>query len=411
MQNRKFDIAVIGGGASGMTAAITAARAGCRVVVLEAGPRVGRKLLATGNGRCNLSHAGFTLANYHGSHPHFAASALERFDEASTLAWWRDLGLEIVTDDRDRYYPASLQAQAVLDLLRLGLDEAGATVVTDARVTGLTHDGLTFRLHCGSAIYAASAVIMAAGGQASPKLGGCRDGCDLMKTLGHAVVVARPGIVQLECRMETLAAAAGLKRQALVSFYNKEGKRLVQGQGELLLTKYGLSGPAALEPSAAVVRALEAGPVTARINFFPEKSAQALTDAFAARLKAHPDRTGDQFFLGLLPRMLGHCALRACGLDGRQPLTAKQARHLARILAAWPLTVTGPRGFDNAQVTLGGLDCADFDPKSLASWIVPGLFACGEVLDVDGDCGGYNLQWAWSSGRLAGQSAAAWVCQ
>lgn len=411
MQKQTYDIAVVGGGASGMTAALTAAEAGCRVAVLEAGPRVGRKLLATGNGRCNLSHAGFALSNYHGSHPYFAAPALQRYDEASTLAWWKNLGLEIVTDERNRYYPASLQAQAVLDLLRLGLEETGVTAMTNARVTALTHDGLHFCLQCGSDVYEARAVIMAAGGQASPKLGGCRDGYVLMKKLGHKLVATRPGIVQLECHMETLAAAAGLKRQVVLSFYNKEGKRVAQGQGELLLTKYGLSGPAALEASPAVVRALEQGPVTARVNFFSDIAGQALADDFSCRLQAHPNRTGQQFFLGLLPRMLGHCALKACRMDGRRPLTAKEVRRLARQLSAWPLTVTGPHGFDAAQVTLGGLDCADFDPQTLASWLLPGLFACGEVLDIDGDCGGYNLQWAWSSGRLAGESAAGWIKQ
>lgn len=409
MREKVCGIAVIGGGASGMMAALAAAHAGADVTVLEAGSRVGRKLLATGNGRCNLSHRGFSAANYHGTHPRFVADALRCFNETDTLRFWHALGLETVVDGRERYYPGSLQSQAVLDLLRLSLEEAGVAVVTEARVTAVSHDGECFIISCGSRRFRARAVIMAAGGEASPSLGGCRDGYVLLERLGHTMIPTCPGIVQLECGMERLVAAAGLKRDVRLSFTRRDGSIAVSGEGELLLTKYGLSGPAVLEPSAAVVRALHEGPVTARINFFPEVQREALADAFAERRQAHPARTAEQFFIGLLPRMLGVCALKACRVEPRQPVSVKAVRALALLLSDWQVPVQRAHGLESAQVTLGGADTADFDPQTLASWIVPGLFACGEVLDVDGDCGGYNLQWAWSSGHLAGESAASWI--
>lgn len=403
---KQHTLAVIGGGASGMAAAIEAAHQGVQVRLYESQSRLGRKLLATGNGRCNFSHQGFSDSNYHGQHPHFVHDALQRFNEADTLAFFEGLGLAVTVDGRSRYYPASLQAAAVLDVLRMALDEAGVQVLTDTRITALQpqpEGGFRLRWKGGSA--AADAVIVATGGEAAPKLGGSCDGYKLLMQLGHSLVETAPGIVQLVGDASSLKAANGLKREVRLTIRGN-GKRLVQDEGELLITSYGLSGPPVLQCAGHAVRALARGDkVQAEIDFFPEQDLGALTEAFLTRHAALPQRRAAAFFVGLLPRLLAQCALKACGIKPETALDKQKLRALAQQLHAWRLPISGPRSFAEAQVTLGGIDTADFDSQTMQSWMVPGLYACGEVLDIDGDCGGYNLQWAWSSGRLAAVSA------
>lgn len=399
-------LAIVGGGASGMAAALEAAKR-VDVVLYESHTRLGRKLLATGNGRCNFSHKGFNDANYHGNHPHFVHDALSRHDEADTLAFFQALGLEATVDNRNRYYPASLQGSAVLDILRLSLDEAGVEVRCDTRITAIhpTKDGRFSLLHKAGKDRA-DAVIVAAGGEAAPKLGGTRDGYKLLGAFGHSMIETAPGIVQLNADISELKAANGLKRDVTIAIQS-ENKTIVRDSGELLITNYGLSGPPVLQCAGHAVRALNKGKkVKAVLNFFPEEDYEHLLEYFCERLALHPLRSADTFFVGLLPRLLAQCALKAVGLKPQQPLNDQALAHLARKLNAWQVPIIGPRTFSEAQVTLGGIDTADFDPTTMASWMVPGLYACGEVLDIDGDCGGYNLQWAWSSGRLAGESAA-----
>lgn len=399
-------LAIVGGGASGMAAALAASDQGVRVQLYESQNRLGRKLLATGNGRCNFSHKGFTVNNYHGSHPHFVREALSRFDEEDTLAFFESLGLAWTVDARARYYPQSLQAAAVLDVLRLSLDEAGVQVYTDTRITALrpkASGGFQLQWKGGSAH--ADAVIIACGGEAAPKLGGTRDGYKLLAALGHSLIATAPGIVQLEADITSLKAANGLKREAGVTIL-ADGRAIAEDKGELLITNYGLSGPPVLQCAGHAVRALAAGhKIVASVNLFPEYDLPALEELLLTRHAALPERRAAAFFVGLLPRLFAQCALKACGLKQDAALDAAALHRLAQRLHDWRLPVHGSRGFADAQVTLGGIDTADFDSATLQSWMVPGLYACGEVLDIDGDCGGYNLQWAWSSGRLAGESA------
>lgn len=404
--NKRPRLAIVGGGASGMAAALEAAHR-VDVVLYEGHSRLGRKLLATGNGRCNFSHQGFTDANYHGTHPHFVHDALARYDEADTLAFFHGLGLESTVDNRARYYPASLQGAAVLDILRLSLAEAGVDVRCETRITAIhsTKDG-RFSLVHKAGKDRADAVIIATGGEAAPKLGGTRDGYQLLGAFGHTLIETAPGIVQLNADISSLKAANGLKRDCEIAI-QQENKTIVRDYGELLITNYGISGPPVLQCAGHAVRALAKGKkVQAVINFFPNKDYKHMLELFCDRLAAHPTRSAEAFFVGLLPRLLAQCALKAVGIKPQSTLDDKALERLANKLCAWRVNILGPRTFSDAQVTLGGIDTADFDPQTMASWMVPGLYACGEVLDIDGDCGGYNLQWAWSSGRLAGASAA-----
>lgn len=403
-------VIVIGGGASGMMAALTASEAGVEVTLLEAQNRLGRKLLATGNGRCNFSHRGFTPSNYHGRQPRFVRDALASFDEAQTVAFFEAIGVATTTDERQRYYPESLQAQAVLDVLRLRLDEMGVRVCTNTRVSNLRQDKAgVWHLATNQGEYKAAAVVVATGGETQPKLGGCRDGYKLLESLGHTKVPTRPAIVQLECDIAPLAAAVGLKRDMLVRV-EAQGKVVAQDVGEVLVTKYGLSGPPILQCAGAAVRAMDKkSAVRIRLSLFPDEDTASLEARLLARHESHPNRDAEAFFVGLLPRMFAVCALKACAIRAHDALGKKSIHALAALLTDWPLCVSGSRGFAEAQVTQGGIDTGDFCEDTMGSWLASGLYACGEVLDIDGDCGGYNLQWAWSSGHMAGENAALYI--
>ena len=254
--SQKKTLAIIGGGAAGMAAAIEASGQGVHVVLYESQSRLGRKLLATGNGRCNFSHCGFRDSNYHGCHPHFVHDALARFDEADTLAFFEALGLAWTVDARARYYPESLQASAVLDVLRLVIEERGVELHTDTRITSVrprSKGGFDLRWKGGQAV--ADVVIVATGGEAAPKLGGTRDGYKLLSALGHTMIETAPGIVQLVCDVSSLKAANGLKRDVRLTL-RADGKSIASDSGELLVTNYGISGPPVLQCAGHAVRAL-----------------------------------------------------------------------------------------------------------------------------------------------------------
>lgn len=403
-----WDVTIIGGGASGLAAALTAARSGAQVLLLEKEKRLGRKLAATGNGWCNFTHKGFTTANYHGATPYFISEVLNTHHEADTLAFFSELGVVAFCDERGRYYPYSKNAGAVVDALRFACADCGVTLRTEAPVDRLLKKGDHFTLRTKEKIESSRTVIIACGGEAAPQLGGCRDGYDFLRHLGHDLIPTRPAIVQLVAKEEAVRALKGLHWQVVASASGRKEA------GELLFTGYGLSGPVILQLSEALSAALvTAKEVPVTIDLLPDWQEERLVQTLKERRRLLSDRALGDFFVGFLPRPLASALLRAAN-SGKQnrpvkDLSDNQLAELAHLAKAFVVPVIGTRPFRDAQATAGGIDCADFDPASLMSWRVSGLFACGEVLDVLGDCGGYNLQWAWSSGRLAGRSAALWA--
>lgn len=404
-----WDVMIIGGGASGLMAALSAACDGARVLLLEKEKRVGRKLAATGNGWCNFSHKGFSTDNYHGAPPYFVDEVFAQFDEADTLAFFDDLGVVAFCDERNRYYPYSKNAGSVVDALRFACADAGVSDRTDCAVTALNSDGNTFVVSGAGWREESRSVVVACGGEAAPQLGGSRDGYALLQQFGHELVPTRPAIVQLVTRAEAVRGLQGLHWDVSASACGRTE------EGELLFTNYGLSGPVILQLSQAVGDALaDADRVSVSIDLLPHFAESELPNLLRERRERLAERPLGDFFVGFLPRPLASRLLRDadCGKQNRPAgaaLGEEQISDLARLLKHWTVLVVDTRPFRDAQATAGGIDCADFDPTTLMSWRTPGLFACGEVLDVLGDCGGYNLQWAWSSGRVAGSAAAAWA--
>lgn len=405
-----FDIIIIGGGASGLTAAVTAKRAGgegLRVAVLERLDRVGKKLLTTGNGRCNLTNRYLELSRFHGEDSAFAASAFRQFPLANTLDFFAELGV-VVKFERDKAYPYSLQASSVVDALRFEAAELGVSLLCGQTVTAIERLDRGFLVKAGGS-FTARKVILAAGGSAAPKLGTDGSGFELLKTLGHTIVPPKPAIVQVKTETGYVRQLKGVKVDAVASV-RVDGKIIRTENGEVLFCEYGLSGPPILQLSRLVSVYEGDYPMEIVLNFMPEYSFEAVAAMCWRRVKRHPNRTLDEFFTGMLQKRLGQILVKSCGfsLSGAAgSLTPKDCNALAAAVNGFSLVTTGTTGFENAQVTAGGALTLEFHPDTLESYKVPGIYAAGEVLDIDGDCGGFNLQWAWSSGFAAGMAAAA----
>ncbi|MBR4157653.1 MAG: NAD(P)/FAD-dependent oxidoreductase [Oscillospiraceae bacterium] len=398
-----MQVAILGGGASGLMAAITAAEGGHAVTVFERQARVGRKLLATGNGRCNLSNMQPLEGHYHGLQPDFAIPALHAFSAEDARAFFRSLGLLTVEEPSGRVYPFSDQAGSVVDVLRFAAEARGVELRTGTEVFGLRRLSDSFLVGLASEGLYFDRVIVCCGGIAGGKLGGTKSGYELLASLGHAVTPLCPALVQLKTPAERVRALKGVRADARIRA-EKDGAVLSESEGEVQFTEYGLSGPAAFEVSRAATTAGEG--VTVRLDLLRNVSLVEAEEILAARCRDFPLLTSENLLTGLLHNRLGRVVLRDAGFALDRPLSGFNARALARVAGAakdFTLPVTGNMGFENAQVTAGGVSVSEFDPCSLQSRLVPGLYAAGEVLDVDGDCGGFNLQWAWASGRLAGR--------
>ena len=396
-------VAVIGGGASGMLAALTAAEDKTqRVLLLERQQRLGRKLLATGNGRCNLTNTGASPANYHGEDAAFARPALEAFPPAAALAFFRSLGLLTAEEYGGRVYPLSNSANSVLDVLRLALDAAGVEQRCGESVRALRRNDKGFTLVTDGGELGADRVIVACGGCAGASLGGVKDGYELLRPLGHRRTALHPALVQLTTAPDYPRALKGVRVQCSLRLM-RGGEALAESRGELQFTERGVSGPAVFDLSRTA--ATEGGALTLHAALLP-LGEEELLGLLRARREAQGALAASELLTGMLHNRLGRMLVKYAGLGAATPLSELTEKELRRVAAAcrdFTLPVTGTEGFDHAQVTAGGLRTAEFDPETLESRLVPGLFVCGELLDVDGDCGGYNLQWAWASGRLAGR--------
>ena len=395
------DVIVIGGGASGMMAALTAAENGRSVVLLERQSRVGRKLLATGNGRCNLTNYHVSPDHYHGEDSSFCAHALRAFDVGATLQYFASLGLLTVSEDSGRVYPMSNMAGSVLDVLRYALERPGIRVCTGQAVTAVKHAAEDFTVRTETEVFAARKVILAAGGAAGSKVGGVMDGYRLAKMLGHHRTVLYPSLVQLRTDPTYPRALKGVKAECSIAIL-RGGERVAENRGEVLFTEYGVSGPAIFDISRAVSTGGEG--LVCTLDFFPDWEPRDVLDWLRLRREAMGTHEASTLLVGSCHTRLGQMLCKAAGFTTQRAadLTDSDLERIARQVKRFALPITGTCGFDQAQVTAGGLRTEEFDPETLESRVVPGLYACGEVLDVDGDCGGFNLQWAWSSGHLAG---------
>ncbi|TDB37828.1 MAG: aminoacetone oxidase family FAD-binding enzyme [Actinobacteria bacterium] len=382
-------IAIIGGGAAGLSAAIAAARLGASVTVLEAAPRVGKKILVTGNGRCNLTNTAVAPAAY--NQPAFVEPVLAEYNADAIRDFFGELGLLTYADDEGRVYPVSNAANSVLDVLRLECAHLGVAERCGFEVMGILEadGGFQVASRDGETISADAVVVTTGGGEGS-----------LLSALGHGSVAPVPVLGPLTTELAPIRGLSGVRVRCAASLLDDAGEPVATERGELLFRDYGVSGIMIFDLS----RALERGR-TLSIDFFPDIASDAFAALIAKRCAELSWRSADTFFDGMLQSRVAIAVLRAAGIDPKTPVAELRAVTLASLLKDFRLAVTGRGDASQAQVTRGGAPVAEFDPRTLASRIAPGVFAAGEVLDVDGRCGGFNLHWAWASGIVAGQSA------
>lgn len=404
LSKSKSDCIIIGGGASGLAAACVCAKAGAKALLLEKEERVGRKLMATGNGRCNLMNLGEPC--YFGDEA-FALAVLKRVPAKQVLSFFEGLGLTSFEEEEGRVYPLTRQAASVVDALRFGLASGPVEIRCSSFVRALSKSGDGFLVKTDTDEYQAGRLILAGGSPAAPHLGGNASLCDLARGLGHRALPFRPALSALLCDPALIGGLNGLRvpvRLALVS----GGRYLEATQGEALFNKGAVSGICAMQLSSRagdlISRGIKAELV---IDFSPllglcpwemgrmkPENWENLSLKAYQLLEARRESLGaSRLHIGLLPRLLS------------DRIAKWDLKRQAEFLTGWVLPLSGVRDFREAQVASGGLDTRDFQPDTLESRLVPGLYAAGEMLNVDGDCGGYNLLFAWASGILAAQSA------
>lgn len=414
----KCDVLIMGGGAAGLLCAVAVKMNNPerRVLVLEKNDRVGKKLLATGNGRCNLGNDHVAAENYHsvvGDGAVFVAAALEKYPPAGNREFFEQLGLLVRSDEMGRQYPYTNQAGSVLDILRLRLSALSVEVRANSEVVQIRREqgGFAVATACGEC-HTAAKLVIAAGGLASPQISNAQGVEDILRQLGHESSRSFPALTQVKTEGKLPKALKGIRIPCAVTLYTA-GVAVQREDGELLFADYGISGIPAFQLSRRVSENFAGKKPQQQwveIDTLPQLAAADVINLLAERSRTF-DTTLEDFLVGMVNKKLGQQVLKMAGLAplscGCGSLTADEISRVAQILKHLRLNVSGTTGWRNAQVTAGGLLTADFSATTLESQSVQGLFAVGEALDIDGDCGGYNLTWAWSSARLAAESLAA----
>ncbi len=408
-----YDILIIGGGASGIIAAITAKteNPALEIAILEKLPRVGKKILATGNGRCNLLNSDSSLDRFHGKNVRFAMSAFSHMSVEKTLDFFESLGIVTKEEELGKIYPSGGQASAVLDLLRLRLEKLEIPEITEFEVADIKHNNSQFTVKSKSGqSLAAKTVILCTGGAAGPQFGTDGSAFKLPEKLGHSSEPLYPALTRLKSSSPWVKSMQGIKFDGQATL-KSDGKDLRTEKGEILFTDYGLSGPPILQISGEAICSLNHNKKTVvSLDLIPEKSIDELKIILFSLVSANPDMPLEYMLSGLFNKQIGKILIKAAGLgkmsDRADTLTDRKISEFAKFIKNWDFEISGHTGWRDAQTTGGGIKTSEFYPSSMESRIVPGLYAAGEILDIYGDCGGFNLRWAWSSGYLAGKSAA-----
>lgn len=405
----KKRVGIIGGGASGLVAAIGATRNGAEVTIIEHMDRVGKKILSTGNGRCNLTNYKMEENCYRCGRKDFPMQVIRKFDVKDTLDFFTELG--IVPKDRNGYvYPNSDQAASVLDVLREEVERLKIKVLLSCQTEKIEKKkNGGFFIHTDQGKVETDALILAAGSKAAPSTGSDGSGYEYAKQLGHSVIKPLPALVQLRCQGNMYKQMAGIRTEARVRL-QADGMTLASDRGELQITDYGLSGIPVFQVSRYAARALdEKKKVRVYVDFMPGWDDNESFRLLKKRALLLAYKPAEELFTGMLNRKLAQALLKLAGIDGKiscGSLTGKQLEKICKELKEYEAVVMSVNPFANAQVCCGGVDTCEVDETTMESKLCPGLYLCGEILDVDGICGGYNLQFAWSSGMIAGRSAA-----
>lgn len=401
---KSHDVAIIGAGAAGMTAAITASQNGKRVILIEKNSQIGRKVLATGNGRCNLTNTHVNTDRYHGASPDFIQTVINHFDQHATMDFFRDLGLVMKEEENGRIFPRSNQASSVVEVMKHRLEANGVDVLLDAPVASIeVSTPWKISLADGRQFHADN-LIITTGGRAAHQFGSTGEGLGWARHMGHTVTPTHAALVPVETVDTWPREVQGIKVEVCVRA-TCDGKTINESTGDLLFTSYGISGPSVMALAGSIAPLLRDSQVQVHIDLFPDITIEELDQTLQRVLNGARNTPLNEALVGLLPNSLIPIVLGFAELAGHEPAgSMPKSKHLdiVKTLKDMVVTVSKLRPFKEAQVTAGGVDTREIEPRTLQSKLVKGLYFAGEILDVDGDSGGFNLQWAWSSGYVAG---------
>jgi predicted Rossmann fold flavoprotein len=395
---------IIGAGAAGLVAAISRARAGQRVLLLEQNNKIGKKILVSGNGKCNIDNKYINLNRFHSQNPNFIEEVLEGYDFSVVEKFFTSIGLALVEGKEGKMFPMSLQASSVVELLEYEANRVGVEIVCNCAVTGIDKKGNTFTLETTQGTKTCEQLVLASGSPAAPQLGGSNSGYAFATKMGHSLVPRHPSLVQLCSEESWVKACAGVK-VAGVAKLSANGQYITEKKGDLLFTNYGISGLAILDLSREVsTRLANFDYCELSLDLMPELSKEKLTNLLQAGAVQESEKPIDLWLQGILNKKLIPIILEQSKSKVRKEkeLNRKEINKLVHSIKNLKLSINDTKGFKSAEVATGGIDTREVNPQTMESKLVDNLFFAGEILDVDGDRGGFNFHFAWVTGMKIG---------
>ncbi len=403
MQSTHFDIIIIGGGAAGLAAAISAKRnnRNSKVAILELQNRVGKKLLATGNGRCNLTNMYTSKSNYHGNFD--VSETLNNYSPEKLLDFFAGIGLVCSVENNGLVYPLCKQASAVLDILRLTTEKFGVTTICDCKVELIKKNKSTFNIRTSTQNYTCNKVIIATGGKASPSCGGTGAGLDILRNLGHKITPLYPILRPIEVKCDYMKSLKGIRATGSVTLY--DGNRMLKSEsGEIQFSENALSGICVFNLTPYLYNAKS--PII-NINLMDDYSENEICNELKKRKRLFANEILENYFTGLFHKRIGNALLKHCNISVTKKcseLNDNDINKLCKTIQNWKFECVKNNDFSKAQVMMGGVYGKEIDNKTFESKLIKNLYICGEAIDVCGDCGGFNLHFAFSSGIIAGEN-------
>ena len=402
MNNEKMII--IGAGAAGLVAAITSARAGGRVTLLEQNRKVGKKILVSGNGKCNIDNKYINLNRFHSQNPSFIEKVLEGYGFEVIEKFFTSMGLELVEGKEGKMFPMSLQASAVVELLEYEAKRAGVEIICDCTVNSIEKEGNLFQVETSQGTKTSTKLLIASGSPAAPQLGGNNSGYAFATKMGHSLIPRHPSLVQLCSEESWVKTCAGVKVAGRVKLY-ANGEQITEKEGDILFTNYGISGLAILDLSReGSIRLANFDYCELSLDLMPTLSKEKLTNLLLGRVQKGSEKPIELWVQGIINKKLIKIILEQskCRSRVEGDLNRKEINKLVHSIKNLKLSINDTKGFKSAEVATGGIDTTEVNPQTMESKLVPNLFFAGEILDVDGDRGGFNFHFAWVSGLRVG---------
>ncbi len=404
--SKAYDVCVIGAGAAGLMTAITAQKNKCQVLLLDSQKKIGAKILMSGGTRCNVTNDIVSERDYNGEHLRVVRNILNSFPPEKAISFFKHLGVNLILEPDGKYFPTTHSGKTVLDALNKEIDRLGISLLTGHKVKAVRKEKNIFVIEGENFKFLSKTVVVCTGGLSYPATGSEGAGYGFAKTFGHTLVETTPALTPLLTDDETLKALSGVSFDCQLSLFI-DGKEVKSYTGAFLLTHFGFSGPVCLNISRHLIRQKKTIHCQIYANLYPDLNRDDLREKLSEFALKNSKRNIKSFLIQTLPERFVEIFLNKINIAADKlcsQLKKEERQTLLTMLTRFPLSVTGVYGYKKAEVTAGGVDLADLNPKTLESKKEPGLFFAGEVVDVDGRIGGFNFQWAWSSGFVVGNA-------